>query len=171
MNNKTNMQTAAKRTERTHYTGVYNDFKTMGTTISIRSSIHPIEKEYSEYQDFLYKRIVLGLSMYTPEEVSNMHWQKRNRIVKVQKRAWKEINLWKQSRIIEITNKIFSLFHHSPVANQLISDFSESDSNFDCKLSFKELKVNKDTVIDLLLAKGLLPANFHRLGDNLNASN
>ena len=60
---------------------------------------------YSQQQNLLYKRAMFGLNIYSKEEIQQMHWQKRKRIKKVQIRAQKELNLWKQELVNNLTNK------------------------------------------------------------------
>jgi hypothetical protein len=47
-------------------------------------------------QHFLFKRVLHGLKMYTKEDVSKMHWDKKRRITKVWKRGQNIINELKQ---------------------------------------------------------------------------
>ena len=48
-------------------------------------------------QHFLFKRVLHGLKMYDKQEVTDMHWDKKRRIIKVWKRGQSVINEWKQS--------------------------------------------------------------------------
>ena len=49
-------------------------------------------------QHFMFKRVLHGLNVYSKEEVSKMHWDKKRRIRKVWQRGQNTINEWKQFR-------------------------------------------------------------------------
>lgn len=122
-----------------------------------------LEKDkYSEYQNFLYKRAMFGLKMYTPEEIKSMHWQKRMRIEKVHQRTQEKLNLWKQKVLIAFSNKIFRMFKHSPFA-LAITDIAEVDNEFFCKVSFKDLGISKEDIITNMISEGILPHNFRSI--------
>ena len=81
------------RLGRTHYEGKYNDFQSFGNSYK-GTTYSTFEKDpYTEAQNFLYKRALFGLKMYKPEEIKAMHWQKRKRIKKVQRRTQDILNL------------------------------------------------------------------------------
>jgi hypothetical protein len=118
---------------------------------------------YSQQQNLLYKRAMFGLNIYTREEVQKMHWQKRKRIKKVQIRTQKELNLWKQELVNNLTNKLLStMFPKSPVTKALL-DYSYTDSEFKNTISFTDLGIKKSDIVKRLITKGLLPNNFNSL--------
>lgn len=165
MNKKNNIMSKDNQS-RSHYNNVFTDFQSLGEYIKNKDgkkSYTQMQNEYSEYQNFLYKRALFGLKMYSEEEIKNMHWQKRKRIKKVHKRTQEELNKWKQARIIEITNKIFSLFHNSKIAKDFIDTYSEPDPTYICRTPLRDLGIRKEDVIDRLLDKGILPHNFRTL--------
>ena len=100
------------------------------------------------------------------EEIKEMHSQKRKRIVKVNKRAQHELNLWKQEKVIANTNIIFGIFNgkSSTFAQEMLApEYSTPDPNFRCTTSFKDLGVEKKEIINKLVEKGVLPPDFHLL--------
>ena len=120
---------------------------------------------YSQQQNFLYKRALFGLSVYTQEEIETMHWQKRKRIQKVHKRTQRELNLWKQELINDWTNKLFNtLFPDQNITRYLIGEGSFVDSEFKSTVSFPDLGIQKEDIITKLISAGTLPANFNTLG-------
>jgi hypothetical protein len=163
MNTKSTIDTLVNRESRTTKTSVYSDFQTLGYSLQERKHYAQQEPRYSEYQDFLYKRAMFGLKVYSSEELSTLHWQKKKRIIKVQKRTQTELNLFKQTKFIELTNKFLSVFSHSKMANDLLELYSEPDENFVCNMTFKELGITKTNVVNHFLKTGLLPNNFHFL--------
>ena len=76
------------------------DFQQLGS--SFKNEKYSIKEKsvYTAEQNKMYKRACYGLKIYTQEELSTMHWSKKNRIKKVNARAQKEINLLKQERCI-----------------------------------------------------------------------
>lgn len=131
------------------------------------------EKHYlSDYQSFLYNRVMYGLSVYSQEEINTMNPKKRKRIIKVHKRALKILNELKQKIIIKITNEWFErCFGKSEFARQLIENYSDiCDPEFKVKVSFDDLKINQKMIIDLFISEGILPNNFNELKSEANGS-
>lgn len=152
------------RADRTQYTGQYSDFQTFGSSYFGKRYSTSYEKDpYSEYQNFLYKRALFGTKMYTQEELLKMHPDKKKRIEKVSSRTQNVLNIWKQKRIIEITNVIFSIFKKGTIASEIIDNYSDTNPMFMSKSSLKELGINKEMVIDKLLEEKILPQNFKEL--------
>ena len=88
---------------------------------------------------------------------------KRKRIKKVQIRTQKELNLWKQELVNNLTNKLLStMFPKSPVTKALL-DYSYTDSEFKNTISFTDLGIKKSDIVKRLITKGLLPNNFNSL--------
>lgn len=122
----------------------------------------------NHYQNHLYHRALFGLSIYTQDEIKNMHSEKRKRIIKVSKRTQQVLNTWKQEIIIAITNKFFSdTFPDTEITRALLSDTS-TDPSLKCNLSFKLLNINKPNIIQKLLCEGILPENFYTLKTELS---
>lgn len=117
----------------------------------------------NQYQNHLYHRALFGLSVYTQDEIKNMHSKKRKRIIKVSKRTQQVLNTWKQEIIIAMTNRFFSeVFPNTEITKALLSE-STADPSVKCNLSFKLLKINKPAIIQKLLCEGILPENFYTL--------
>mgnify|MGYP003645565948 CR=1 FL=1 len=151
------------RKDRTHYTGKYSSFQEFGSSYKGKRYSQYEQDPYNEYQNFLYKRALFGLKMYTQEEIKEMHSQKRKRIVKVNKRAQNVLNLWKQEKIIAYTNIIFGKFD-SVIANDIVAEqYSMPDPKFKCDTSFKDLKIEKKDIVDKLVKEGVLPPDFNNL--------
>lgn len=160
---KKNIKNLAERADRTHYTGVFQSFQDFGNTVDGEKYSVSATKAYTEQQTFFYKRAIYGLSVYTREEKIALHHEKKKRIKRVHKRTQFELNLLKQNKVINLTNKILSLFDHSPLAKGLIDNHSETEDSFICNLSLQDLGYTKDAIISKLLDKGLLPNNFSSL--------
>jgi hypothetical protein len=151
------------RTEKTHDTRIFKDLQTFGKSFKDTYNKPIYEQDpYNEYQNFLYKRALFGLKMYNQEELNNMHPEKKERINKVHTRAQYVLNLWKQEKIIESTNKILSLFKKTSLAGVIIDLYSKPDPKFTSKINFKDLGISKEMIINKLLEEKILPKEFEK---------
>ena len=118
----------------------------------------------NSHQNLLFHRAMYGLSIYTQEEIADMNWEKRKRIIKVHKRTKKVLNLWKQEILINISNSLFSkYFGRSPFTQILLSLYSEPDREYNCTMDFKTLNISKQQIIKKLFEEGIFPTNFYEL--------
>ena len=115
MNKSQVVEALENRTERHTSEQAFDTFEGMAETLR-EQRYSQKEASLSEYQNFLYKRAMYGLKMYSEEEIKKMHWQKRNRIKKVQSRTQIMLNTWKQRKMVDISNEIFALFNKSHLA-------------------------------------------------------
>jgi len=118
---------------------------------------------YNQKQNFYYIRALDGVKAYTRHELNTMHWDKRKRVIKVHKRAQRVLNTYKQEKVIIKTNNVFSIFWNSKMCKELINDFNTVDETLLNGLSFKDLKIDKNDIVELLYNKGILPKNFYEL--------
>lgn len=118
------------------------------------------QSPYNKVQNFIYKRTLCGLSIYTKQEIKEMTKQERKEISSTHKKAQKEINILKQQLLIRKTNKFFDLFPNSPLAKSILNN-SEVDITFKYRVSFQELKLSKDDIVKVLHEKAILPDNFY----------
>jgi hypothetical protein len=166
MSNKQTIESITKNVDRLNTKGVYSNFQTIGSSLKQEKQYSLEEPVYSKEQDRLYNRALYGLRVYSSEEVQNMHWEKRERIKKVQHRTTKELNVLKQNRIISMSNFIFKMFHHSSFATQIVEDFSETIEDLNIELTLKQLNINKQQIVEHLYSVRLLPRNFYSLNEN-----
>jgi hypothetical protein len=123
---------------------------------------------YTAYQNYLYKRALYGLSALTDKELATMCSKKKQRIINVYKRAQVTLNKFKQQVTINYSNFIFeSLFPESPITQFLLAD-NEIDEKFKNTLTFKDLGIEKQDIIAIFMAEGILPKNFLDLKDAPN---
>lgn len=150
------------REERTAYKGKFNSFAAFGNSLNGKRYSMSYEKDpYSKHQNNLYKRAMFGIGMFTQEEIKAMHPEKVERIKKVHKKTQKELNIWKQEKIIALTNKIFGIFSKKEgLCKDLIELYSKPDPKFISRTSFKDLSISKEDIILRLVDRGLLPKNF-----------
>lgn len=118
------------------------------------------QDSYSNYQNYLYKRALYGLSSINQEELDTMCSKKKQRIINVYKRAQVVLNTLKQQATIGYTNFLFkTLFPNSPITQFLLTE-TETDTTFKNTLNFKDLGIDKSQIIAIFIAEGVLPKNF-----------
>ena len=123
---------------------------------------------YSQYQNYLYKRALYGLSALSEQELATMCSKKKQRVINVYKRAQVVINKLKQEFTIQYTNLLFQkLFPNSPLTDALLAH-SETDDKFKNTLTFKDLGIEKKDIISIFISEGILPKNFLSLDRNPN---
>lgn len=147
------------REDRTNYKGKYSSFQEFGSSYKGKRYSQYEQDPYTEQQNFIYKRAMFGLKMYDLDELKSMHWQKKKRIKKVHKRTQEELNMWKQEKLITITNNVIGLFN-SRLADDIITNYSQPDPKFISTLSFKDLGIEKRDIINRLVEKGILSKEF-----------
>ncbi len=121
--------------------------------------------EFNNHQNFLYKRALFGLTVYTPEELDKMHRDKKKRITKVSKHAQYVLNLWKQEIVIGMTNLFFlNMFPDSPLTRELVTNYTLcKDPDMVNTINFRDLGVRKKNIVDKLIMEGVLPRDFYQL--------
>lgn len=138
-----------KTMQNLHYVGSFSTLQTQGNSTYLTH-----KSGYSEKQNELYNRLLYGLKCYTPEELYAMNSNKKKRITMVHKKAQTAINIYKQEKLNSISQKILGLF------TNIKSAPIETDPSFFCTLSFKDLGIEKEDLINLFINRKLLPANF-----------
>jgi len=134
-------------------------------TQSYKGQVYQVYEQdpYNANQNFLYKRAMFGLSMYSEEELSKLTEQKKSRIVKLHRRCQNNLNIWKQEISIEWTNKLFRHYFGEHPFLKPFFDNTEPDPKFVNKISFKDLGITKDMIIQRLVQQGILPPNFYSI--------
>ena len=126
------------------------------------------QDQYSQYQNYLYKRALYGLDALSQQELATMCSKKKQRIINVYKRAQVVLNKFKQELTIKYTNLLFkTLFPKSPITDILLSQ-TETDEKFKNTLTFKDLNISKEQIISIFIAEGILPKNFLSLDKDPN---
>ncbi len=116
-------------------------------------------------QTFYYKRAILGLRIYTPEQIGLMTKEKKDRIRKVSKKANLIIQTLRYQKLVEKSNDVLNFFFsRGNVYDQLQSErviFTQPDLRV--ALDDKLLEVTKDDIVTALLESGVLGPNFLNL--------
>lgn len=131
------------------------------------SKYQEFEKDkYSSYQNYLYKRALYGLDSLSVEELNTMCSKKRSRIVNVYNRGQLVVNKYKHQVTKQLTDKLLgSLFPNSSLISEIIK-YEDIDNNYKNTLTFKDLSIEKDLIVDLFMTEGILPKNFLSLEKN-----
>ena len=129
--------------------------------------------KYTPHQNLLYKRALFGLSVYKKEEVKRMYGQKRKRIKKVHAKTQRILNAWKQELTIELTNPIFDFLiisakdvgYNEPGLNFIrnMRECNDIDDRLENTLTFRDLGISKDQIINKLIEYKILPYNFREI--------
>lgn len=120
---------------------------------------------YNSRQNFLYKRALIGVGVYNSAEIADMSNDKLKRINKIHRKTQTVLNLWKQEVLIGKSNKLIAGLFSVPqygLLKEILND-TAIDKEFVCTLSFKDLGITKNSVINRLITEKILPKNFYEL--------
>ena len=156
------IESIKQREERYYYYGLLEQYQLYPEKFNELSY-----RKLNPQQHFLFKRVLHGLNVYTPEEVKKLHWDKRKRITKVWKRAQTEINAWKQIITNKRINAYFRKTFRGDGVNALLNvPDTEIMDDYTNKLSLKDLGITYEDLILFFLSKGLLPKNYLSIKTN-----
>ena len=151
---------AQNRINKLEYLGILNDYQTISKNL-VQTVIY---SELNQQQHFLFKRVLHGLNIYTSEEITKMHWDKKRRVKKVWRRAQNVINNWKQMICNKRSNEILSIFTSSKLAKSIIStSVNETDEKFINDMQLKTLGITYEDLIIKFISEGLLPNNYYNI--------
>jgi len=114
-------------------------------------------------QQEMYNKLMVGLKLYSKEELYKMNSSKKNKIFKKSKQVQSMLNLWKQQLLIAKTNSVFEIFKNSSLSKDIINISNQTDTKFLCKLKFKDLGITKNKIVHKLIDENFLPQNFASL--------
>lgn len=118
------------------------------------------QDKYSTYQNYLYKRALYGIDSLSLEELNSMCGKKKSRILNVYNRAQLVVNNYKHRVTKQLTDKLLvSLFPNSSLISEL-NNYEDMDANYKNTLTFKDLCIHKDQLVELFMLEGILPKNF-----------
>jgi hypothetical protein len=118
------------------------------------------QDKYSQYQNYLYKRVLYGLDALPSEEVLLMCGKKKQRIVNVYKKAQSLINRYKHEITRKKTNTLFATLFPNSLITKTMMEIDDVDDNLKNVLTFKDLGITKDHLVQLFINEGVLPKNF-----------
>ena len=124
------------------------------------------QDKYNTYQNYLYKRALYGLDSLSVDELNTMCSKKKSRIVNVYNRTQVVVNNYKHKVTKQLTDKLLtSLFPNSSLISELCN-YDDVDNNYKNTLTFKDLCIQKDALVQLFISEGILPKNFLSLEKN-----
>lgn len=124
------------------------------------------QDKYNTYQNYLYKRALYGLDSLSVDELNTMCSKKRSRIINVYNRTQVVVNKYKHQVTKQLTDKLLtSLFPNSALISELCN-YDDVDNNYKNTLTFKDLCIQKDALVELFITEGILPKNFLSLEKN-----
>ena len=154
--------------QKVNYDGKLGSYQRYGNKLQ-RQPLQYEKDPFNSYQNFLYKRALFGLAVYTQDELDKMHTDKKKRVEKVHTRAQSLLNLWKQEIagkcVLDILNK---MFWHSDLVKDFTEKFgNDTDPSYISKMDFKSLGVSKVDIVNKLIQEKILPNNFYQLTGNI----
>ena len=116
-------------------------------------------------QEFYYNRALLGLGVYTIDEIKLMTKSKKERILKVNNKALQIVSALKYKKLVELSNSVINLYFSSGnLYNQLNNEtVNFTDTIGSVRFSNKQLSISKDDLITAMLESGVLGPNFLNL--------
>ena len=116
-------------------------------------------------QEFYYNRALLGLGIYTIDEIKLMTKSKKERILKVNNKALQIVSALKYKKLVELSNSVINLYFSSGnLYNQLNNEtVNFTDTIGSVRFSNKQLSISKDDLITAMLESGVLGPNFLNL--------
>lgn len=116
-------------------------------------------------QNFYYKRAILGLRVYTPEQLSMITKEKKERIKRVHKKAQSVLQVLRYQKLVQTSNDTLNIFFsRGNIYTQLMSEsvtFISPDLRV--TLDDQQLGITKDDILSVLLESGVLGPNFLNL--------
>jgi hypothetical protein len=108
-------------------------------------------------QNEMYKKVLIGLSLYTKEEIYAMNSSKKNKIIKKHKEAQKILNIWKQEKLLEKSKSLLPFIDKELIALNKQTKTNTKYSNSFCHV-LKNVNVNGSLpeVLSLAALKQLL---------------
>jgi len=120
-------------------------------------------------QQEMYSKLMVGLNLYTKEELYKMNSSKKNKIFKRSKQVQSMLNLWKQQILIAKTNPLLSLINKATMKGSNLDLLTKTimaekpNDKLLCTEKFQDLRIDKDMIVHKLIATGFLPQNFATL--------
>ena len=156
----------SNRKGRYQFAGKLSDFQKLEA--NPKSFVKYEQDKYTAYQNYLYKRALHGFKAMSKEELNKTCKEKRKRITRVYLRAQKIINKLKQEKTNSYSNLIFkTLFPNAPLTDWFI-DNSFTDNKFKNTLTFADLGISKDDIIELFIEEGVLRPDFMSIKEDPN---
>jgi len=163
--------------EQKRYQSLSDITKVQSNRRQFQQSVRPKyqdRKWISEYQHQLYKTAVLGLKAFSKKELYRMSIATKKRIVEFYKKAQVVLNRWKQQLVNEMFEQLCSIdciqFDYNPfqkVFDETVIGLKkfghQIDDTVECTLTFAQLKISREQIIQKLIDERILPSNFYQI--------
>ena len=128
----------------------------------------------NDYQHKLYRTALLGLKAFTKAELFKMTAVAKEKIILFYERAQIVLNRWKQHIMNDMFEQLCSIdcseFGFNPFKKVFddtvigVKKFGKAvDDTFECTLTFAQLKITREQVIQKLIMEKILPEDFYKL--------
>ena len=116
-------------------------------------------------QNFYYKRAILGLRIYTSEQLSLITKEKKDRIKRVNKKAQSVIQVLRYQKLVQTSNDTLNkFFSKGNLYTQLMGEsITFISPDLRVILDDEQLGITKDDILSILLESGVLGPNFLNL--------
>lgn len=119
-------------------------------------------------QKMLFHICLYGIKACSKEDLSQMSFAHKHKIQKKYDRAFVAINRLKQEHVNNWTNAFMKhYFPKTECTKVFVEKYGDAiDFNKKCEISFKDLDISREQVIERLIESKILPANFYQINDS-----
>jgi hypothetical protein len=111
-----------------------------------------------------YRLALYGIAACTPEEVAQLTFLEKKQIISTQQKVQSVLDKLKQ-KVAHLTLKM--VLNQVFINSSLVQDLANYEDYLDEEqkniMSFRELGISKDMIIDTLIENNLLPLNFRQV--------
>lgn len=130
---------------------------------------------FNDYQNLLYNQALYGLRSLPVKMVQTMSEEQKKQVMRNYQNAQKLVKQLKQNVIIDCSNAIIDYYlaqaaelttreaMHAKFFLQGIRHSKETDTGYRDTLTFKDLGITKEQIIEILIKHRILPENYHTL--------
>lgn len=117
----------------------------------------------NDLQKNIYRRVVYGIKTVPENHLKNLTFEQVRKMKQDYINAQEVLNTLKQDICTRKTNLVFEkLFPRSKFVQELVTIESNDPTYFN-SMSFKDLGITKEMIIDKLIEAEVLPENFYEL--------
>ncbi len=128
----------------------------------------PVKPEFNPYQRYLLKRCLNGLKVFSERQLYYLSKAKKERIERVHEHSIRELNLYCQEMLINLTNGLIVRFANCTHEYSIPRAFLECDyvdPDYTLELTPYELGITHKMIAIRLVERKCLPINYFRLTD------
>lgn len=112
----------------------------------------------------LYRVSVYGVEALTEEEIKDLNFSQSLKITRMQNRCQRLINQWKQQITSKMVNEFLQKMFPKSKFIQAITSDSDYTSDKDINpLTFRELGITQEMLVNKLIEWKILPQNFYQI--------